>query len=237
MKRRLAAAAPEFARPDDRRERPALDQLHQRHDRAPQGRDDHPSQRLYECGRARSCIIHMTANDRYLWTLPMFHANGWTFVWTVTAVGATHVCLRKVEPRAIFELIEREQVSIFCAAPTVLIGIANAPEELRRNAPRGVRVFTAGAPPAAATIERIEGELGWDLTQVYGLTETSPFITDLRAAARTRATRSTRARGHQSPPGSRADHFGRARSWWTTTAMKCRTMARRWARSWCAAMW
>ena len=65
---------------------------------------------------------------------------------------------------------------MLCAAPTVLIGIANAPEELRRLAPRGVRVLTAGAPPAAATIERVEGELGWEITQVYGLTEVSPFI-------------------------------------------------------------
>lgn len=107
----------------------------------------------------------------------MFHANGWTFVWIVTARGAAHICLRKVEPRTIFELIENEDISLFCAAPTVLIGIANAPEELRQNARRGVRLFTAGAPPAAATIERVEGELGWELTQVYGLTETSPFIT------------------------------------------------------------
>ena len=66
---------------------------------------------------------------------------------------------------------------MLCAAPTVLIGIANAPEELRRDVQPGVRVLTAGAPPAAATIERIEGELGWDITQVYGLTETAPFIT------------------------------------------------------------
>src|SRR5207253_8903694 len=67
--------------------------------------------------------------------------------------------------------------SMVCAVPTVLISIANAPEELRREARRGVRVLTAGAPPAAATIERVEGELGWVITQVYGLTETSPFIT------------------------------------------------------------
>jgi len=119
----------------------------------------------------------LAAKDRYLWTLPMFHANGWTFVWIVTARGAAHVCLRKVEPRAIFETIVSEKVSMFCAAPTVLIGVANAPEELRRTARQGVRVLTAGAPPAAATIERIEGELGWELTQAYGLTETSPFIT------------------------------------------------------------
>ena len=124
-------------------------------------------------------LIHhaMTPADRYLWTLPMFHANGWTFVWIVTAVGASHVCLRKVEPVAIFEKIEQEAISMFCAAPTVLISIANGPEELRRKARRGVRLLTAGAPPAAATIERIEGELGWTVTQVYGLTETSPFIT------------------------------------------------------------
>ena len=119
----------------------------------------------------------MSPRDRYLWTLPMFHANGWTFVWIVTARGAAHVCLRRVEPRSIFDLIEHERISMFCAAPTVLIAIANAPAEMRSQAPRGVRLFTAGAPPAAATIERIEGELGWELTQVYGLTETSPFIT------------------------------------------------------------
>jgi fatty-acyl-CoA synthase len=120
---------------------------------------------------------HLAPGDRYLWTLPMFHANGWTFVWIITACGAAHICLRKVEPRAVFDLIERENITMFCAAPTVLIGIANAPEELRRNVQRGVRLFTAGAPPAVFTIERIESDLGWDLTHVYGLTETSPLIT------------------------------------------------------------
>src|SRR6267143_115097 len=120
---------------------------------------------------------HMDCADRYLWTLPMFHANGWTFVWTVTAAGATHVCLRKVEPRAVFELMKTEQVTLLCAAPTVLISLANAPAELRRLAPRGIRVLTAGAPPAASTIQRLEEELGWTITHVYGLTETAPFIT------------------------------------------------------------
>ncbi len=131
--------------------------------------------------------ISMTPAERYLWTLPMFHANGWTFVWTITAVGGTHVCLRKVEPRAIFTLIRDERITLLCAAPTVLIGIGNAPADVRRILQpaedgkaveqRIVRVVTAGAPPAAATIERIEGELGWEITQVYGLTETAPFIT------------------------------------------------------------
>jgi fatty-acyl-CoA synthase len=107
----------------------------------------------------------------------MFHANGWTFTWTVTAVGGTHVCLRKVEPARIFDAIASEKITMLCAAPTILIGVANAPADVRAGARRGVRVITAGAPPAAATIERVEGELGWEVTQVYGLTEVSPFIT------------------------------------------------------------
>ncbi|HEY6213933.1 MAG TPA: AMP-binding protein, partial [Vicinamibacterales bacterium] len=97
--------------------------------------------------------------------------------WIVTAAGATHVCLRRVDPARVFELIEREGITQLCAAPTVLIGLANAPGDVRARAPKGVHVITAGAPPAAATIERIEGELGWTITQVYGLTETAPFIT------------------------------------------------------------
>lgn len=120
--------------------------------------------------------VHMTCAERYAWTLPMFHANGWTFVWTVTAVGGTHLCLRRVDPARLFDLIRQERATMLCAAPTVLIAIANAPEEERRSVPRGLRVLTAGAPPAAATIGRIESELGWDLTHVYGLTETAPFI-------------------------------------------------------------
>src|SRR5262249_39247177 len=120
---------------------------------------------------------HLSPADRYLWTLPMFHANGWTFTWINTARGVANVCLGRLEPQQIFQLIKEENIKMFCAAPTVLISIANAPEELRTGAPRGVRLFTAGAPPAAATIELVERELGWELTHVYGLTETSPLIT------------------------------------------------------------
>jgi fatty-acyl-CoA synthase len=124
-------------------------------------------------------LVHlpMTPGDRYLWTLPMFHANGWTFTWIVTAVGATHVALRKVDPTAVFRLMDEERVTVLCAAPTVLISLANAPEEARRHARPGIRIVTAGAPPAAATIQRMEGEFGWEVTHVYGLTETAPFIT------------------------------------------------------------
>jgi fatty-acyl-CoA synthase len=124
-------------------------------------------------------LIHLPlgVGERYLWTLPMFHANGWTYTWTVTAAAAVHVCLRKVEPGVVFGLIRDERVGSLCAAPTVLISLANAPAEVRGEVPAGVRVVTAGAPPAAATIERLEGEFGWVITQVYGLTETAPFIT------------------------------------------------------------
>ncbi|MDB4929263.1 MAG: AMP-dependent synthetase and ligase [Myxococcaceae bacterium] len=121
--------------------------------------------------------VHMTVGERYLWTLPMFHANGWTFPWIVTAVGGAHVCLRHVDPPAVYGAVAREAVTMLCAAPTVLIAIANAPDALRAGVRPGVRVLTAGAPPAAATIARVEGELGWAITHVYGLTETTPFIT------------------------------------------------------------
>ncbi len=124
-------------------------------------------------------LLHLPigVGERYLWTLPMFHANGWTYTWTVTAAAGVHVCLRKVEPAAVFRLIRDEKVGSLCAAPTVLISLANAPEQVRGEVPAGVRVVTAGAPPAAATIERLEGQFGWEVTQVYGLTETAPFIT------------------------------------------------------------
>jgi fatty-acyl-CoA synthase len=123
-------------------------------------------------------LLHfpMTSADRYLWTLPMFHANGWTFVWIVTAVGGAHICVRKVDPLTTFERIDQESVTTLCAAPTVLISLANAPEDIRRGPRRGIRLLTAGAPPAPATIQRIEGEFGWEVTHIYGMTETSPFI-------------------------------------------------------------
>ena len=123
-------------------------------------------------------LLHfpMTSADRYLWTLPMFHANGWTFVWIVTAVGGAHICLRKVDPLTTFERIYQEAVTTLCAAPTVLISLANAPKDVRRGPRPGLRLLTAGAPPAPATIQRIEGEFGWEVTHIYGMTETSPFI-------------------------------------------------------------
>jgi fatty-acyl-CoA synthase len=124
-------------------------------------------------------LLHLPApvGEAYLWTLPMFHANGWTFTWTVTAAAGVHVCLRKVDPAAAFRLIRDENARRMCAAPTVCISLANAGPQARGDVPPGVQVITAGAPPAAATIERLEGDFGWEVTQMYGLTETAPFIT------------------------------------------------------------
>jgi fatty-acyl-CoA synthase len=110
----------------------------------------------------------------YLWTLPMFHCNGWTYPWAVTAASATHVCLPKVDPAAIFDLVERERVTHFCGAPTVLISLANHPEAKPFSHP--VHVITAGAPPAPTTIAQMEA-LGSTITQVYGLTETYGPVT------------------------------------------------------------
>ncbi|MBV8491326.1 MAG: AMP-binding protein, partial [Candidatus Eremiobacteraeota bacterium] len=111
----------------------------------------------------------------YLWTLPMFHCNGWIFPWAVTATGARHICLRKVDSGKVIELIEREGVTHLCAAPTVLIGLVNHPETV--PFPHRVVVTTAGAPPAPATIAQIEA-LGAELHHVYGLTEVYGPITE-----------------------------------------------------------
>ena len=102
---------------------------------------------------------HMSCADRYLWTLPMFHANGWTFVWTVTAAGATHVCLPKVDPHRVFEMIEKERITMLCAAPTVLISLANADEEVRRNARRGVRAIPE-TRQKRSSVHRFHGDRG-----------------------------------------------------------------------------
>jgi fatty-acyl-CoA synthase len=156
--------------------------------------------------------LRLGIGDRYLWTLPMFHANGWTFVWTVTAAAASHICLPKPDPAEVFHLIREERVTWLCAAPTVLIGLANAPANARGDVPRGMHVVTAGAPPAAATIERLEGELGWEVTQVYGLTETSPFITVCDPLPEHAALPAAERATIKARTGGGADHVRRAAS-------------------------
>jgi fatty-acyl-CoA synthase len=106
----------------------------------------------------------------YLWTLPMFHCNGWCFPWTVTALAGTHVCLRRVEAAAIYETIRRENVTHLCGAPVVMNMLLNPGAGVDRTLDRPVAMMTAGAPPPAAVIEGMEG-LGFRISHVYGLTE------------------------------------------------------------------
>jgi len=107
---------------------------------------------------------------RYLWTLPMFHCNGWCFPWTVAMLGGTHVCLRKVDAVAIFEAIRTERVDHFCAAPIVHNLLIAAPEAVRAGIDHKVRAMVAGAAPPASMIEGM-ARIGFDITHVYGLTE------------------------------------------------------------------
>ena len=106
----------------------------------------------------------------YLWTLPMFHCNGWCFPWTVAAMAGTNVCLRRVEAAAIFDAIRAHRVTHYCGAPIVHSLLVSAPAELRQGIAHKVRAMVAGAAPPAAMIEGME-RLGFDLTHVYGLTE------------------------------------------------------------------
>ena len=112
----------------------------------------------------------MPHHARYLWTLPMFHCNGWCFPWTIAANAGLCVCLRAVRPEPIFQLIRDEQVTHFCGAPIVLQMLVNAPDHLK-DFTHEVKVMTAGAPPPAAVIANMEA-MGVEVTQVYGLTET-----------------------------------------------------------------
>ncbi len=106
----------------------------------------------------------------YLWTLPMFHCNGWCFPWTVAARAGVNVCLRRVDPQNIFDAIRQHGVTHYCGAPIVHGLLVNAPGSMKQGLPRGVKAMVAGAAPPAAMIEGMEA-LGFDLTHVYGLTE------------------------------------------------------------------
>ena len=106
----------------------------------------------------------------YLWTLPMFHCNGWAFPWTLSAVGGTHVCLRAVRAKPIFDLIAEHKVTHMCGAPIVMSTLLNAPDEEKCPLPHTVEFVTAGAPPPEAVLARM-GDAGFNVTHVYGLTE------------------------------------------------------------------
>ncbi|RUR34187.1 acyl-CoA synthetase [Vreelandella nanhaiensis] len=106
----------------------------------------------------------------YLWTLPMFHCNGWCFPWTIAANAGVNVCLRRVDPKKIMQLIQQERVTHFSGAPIILNGLVNLPDEDKREFDHPVKVTTAGAAPPASVIAGVE-TLGIEVTHVYGLTE------------------------------------------------------------------
>lgn len=138
-------------------------------------------------GNPKGCVYHhrgaylnaignmttmgVTYESRYLWTLPMFHCDGWTFTWAVTAAMGTHVCLRKVDPALIFSLIEQEDVTHMCGAPIVLNMLAHAPADVQKRASHNVEIATGGAAPPSSVIESMEA-IGFNVTHLYGLTET-----------------------------------------------------------------
>jgi fatty-acyl-CoA synthase len=103
----------------------------------------------------------------YLWTLPMFHCNGWTFPWTMAANAGTNVCLRRVEAKPIFDLIKKHRVTHYCGAPIVHSMLVNAPDELKKGIDHKVYGMVAAAAPPAAMIEGME-RMGFDITHVYG---------------------------------------------------------------------
>jgi len=132
----------------------------------------------------------LTSDSRYLWTLPMFHCNGWCFPWATVAVGARNVCIPRIEPAQVWQLFD-EGVTHFCAAPTVCTMLAAHPSAKRLT--RKVRLFTAGAPPSPTLIARM-AELNFELDHVYGLTEVyGPFTINVPGP-----------RDEERPPGERA---------------------------------
>ena len=121
--------------------------------------------------------LRLSQNDAELWTLPMFHANGWGGVYAITAMGGKHVVLRSPEAHDIYRLIQDEGCSFACMAPAVLARILEFDRQDEFTISHRPRFTVAGAPPPQAFIERLENEIGWEFIQIYGLTETSPILT------------------------------------------------------------
>ena len=124
----------------------------------------------YQNAVSNILVWAMPHHPVYLWTLPMFHCNGWCFPWTVAAMAGTHVCLRRVEAKAVFDAIRDHGVTHYCGAPIVHATLVNAPDALKQGIVHKVQAMVAGAAPPAALIEGME-RMGFELTHVYGLTE------------------------------------------------------------------
>ncbi|HYI61225.1 MAG TPA: AMP-binding protein [Acidimicrobiales bacterium] len=139
--------------------------------------------------------------DVYLHTLPMFHCNGWGMPFATAGMGATQVVLRKVDGAEILRRVDRHGVTLLCGAPAVVNAVLDAAADLDTVPGAGrTRIVVAGAPPPTRTVERVETELGWELIQIYGLTETAPLVTMNR----------TRAEWDGLDPAERARRLGRA---------------------------
>jgi fatty-acyl-CoA synthase len=119
---------------------------------------------------ANALTFKLDHESRYLWTLPMFHCSGWTFTWAVTAAGGTHVCLRKVEAKRIFDCLAEQRITHMCGAPIVLNMLVHAPADAKRALPLRTKVATGGAAPPAIVIERMEA-MGFEVLHLYGTTE------------------------------------------------------------------
>jgi fatty-acyl-CoA synthase len=119
---------------------------------------------------ANALTFQLSPSSVYLWTLPMFHCDGWTYTWAVTLAGGTHVCLRRVDPTEIFPAISEHNVTHMCGAPVVLSMLIHAPDSVRRRFDQTVQIATGGAAPPSAVIARME-EMGFAVTHLYGLTE------------------------------------------------------------------
>jgi fatty-acyl-CoA synthase len=156
------------------------------------------------CNAATWTLPHF---PKYLWTLPMFHCNGWCFPWTVAMVGGTHVCLRRVDARAILDAMREHGVTHYCAAPIVHNLLIAAPAEWREGIDRQVRGMVAGAAPPASMIEGM-AKIGFDITHVYGLTEVyGPAAVAVQQPAGRR--RPVRADAAERPPGRALHAAGR----------------------------
>jgi fatty-acyl-CoA synthase len=131
---------------------------------------------VHHRGAALMCYANIMAagmvakHPVYLWTLPMFHCNGWGFPWTLSVNAGVHVCLRSVRAKPIFEMIAEHKVTHMCGAPIVMATLLNAPDDEKRELPHRVEFVTAGAPPPEAVLARM-GDAGFNVTHVYGLTE------------------------------------------------------------------